>query len=119
MATLGSAFPQDFRTLAAQLGIDFTKPAEVFQYNREASGLHYYGGYFHLVGRILFEPRKSRGKSSPTQFDKLKSGFEFVLGEASMPVTEPFKGNALVELNFAMRIPWVLSEPDPDEGVEA
>ena len=38
-----SAFPQDLRILASHLGIDVAKPTEVFHYNGEDSGLHYYG----------------------------------------------------------------------------
>jgi len=111
MAALDSAFPQDFRILASRLGIDVAKPTEVYQYNREPSGLHYFGGLFHFVG-VLFDEEKTEGPRR-LEFEVLSSGFEFTLSSQVQLVADAFKGNGLVQLDFATHVPWVLSEPDP------
>jgi hypothetical protein len=110
---MDSAFPQDFRLLASRLGIDVAKPTEVWQYYRESSGLHYYGGLFHFSGQIVFDPRKPSTPGSPTEFERLVSGFELTLGQKGFLIPECFKGHQLVHLDFATHVPWVLDEPDP------
>jgi hypothetical protein len=113
MAALDAAFPRDFRLMASQLGVDPSKPAEVWHYNRETSGLHYYGGMFHLVGRIV----SGMDAIKPTcevDFEKLPSGFEFGFSNKLALIEEPFRERQVVELNFATLAPWVISDPESD-----
>lgn len=91
-------FPEPARALLAQLGIDWRREAEVMHYNREESGLHFYGGWFHFVGHI-----ESRG----TQF-KIAEDFSIDFGERYAPMFAQFKDEPTVRIDFSTHLPWVL-----------
>lgn len=105
------AFPAEFQTIASQLGVDLTKPAELAPFGREPSGLHAVGGWFHFVGAIRSGAdawtEKGRG-----DFEHLVKGFEFGFTSTLWPVADPFRHHAVVQFEFVTRVPWVLAEPE-------
>ena len=109
------AFPSDFRAVAAKLGIDVTKPVELCHYCTEETGLHYTGGWFHVVGRILAgaDAMKPTGPNSWTHvLERLPSAFEFGFTEHLALVAEPFKSHQIIQLEFATRMPWLINDPE-------
>lgn len=46
-------YPQEFKQLLSELGIDYKKEAEIYHMGKLEDGLHHYGGWFHFKGKIL------------------------------------------------------------------
>ncbi|HEX6991391.1 MAG TPA: hypothetical protein VF151_05890 [Gemmatimonadales bacterium] len=103
-ATRDVAYPAPVRAILEQLGVDPTREAEIWRYNREADGWHRYGGFFHIVGRVL--------RSGPPDEHPVTPDFGWLLQTGADLVPEPFLGHDLVQLQFITRVPWVLAEPD-------
>jgi hypothetical protein len=100
-------YPVEVRALFEDLGIDFTKEAEVYEVGLE-NGLHLYGGWFHCIGRIENEG------DEVGQFDMGGPGpFKFFVHDKPNVVHECFRGAALLQIEFDAQVPWVLEEPDP------
>jgi hypothetical protein len=114
VAAVMSAFPSAFRTLAHDLGIDITKPAELCHYCREPSGLHLTGGWFHLVGSVVSgeDVMHWSNGASTYRFEELVPGFEFGFSKHLSLVPEVFAGLPVIQLEFQTRVPWVIAEPE-------
>jgi hypothetical protein len=113
---LDVAFPAPFKALAHTLGVDLSKPAELTPWGREPSGLHLVGGWYHVVGAILEGADVVRrvGGSGTLEFEELLPGFEFGFGREASLVPEVFHDRRIVQLEFQARVPWVLSESEPE-----
>ena len=75
--------------------------------NRSASGLHFYGAWFHFAGRILRQPIAP--EQLGTQFT-----VDFLPG--SDLAAEAFAGRPLVQVEVTVEIPW-LSQADTDPDI--
>ncbi|SRR6266446_4671345 len=116
-AALEQAFPPAARGVLDQLGIDHTKPAEVYTTGRVDSGLHQYGGWFHLVGCIesgadAWRQIDKDGKSFTGELEPLSDHFQIGLTPRVALLPKPFHGKPVVQVEFETRIPWVLSEKE-------
>ena len=102
-------YPPDVLGLFRQVGIDYRKESETFYLNREHSGLHSYGGWFHIIGNL---PPKSEGVTANEnlQFTSDEETFIWILSSDIGPHHNAFDGYSLVEFYFLARIPWVLNE---------
>jgi hypothetical protein len=116
VAALEQAFPPAARQVLDQLGVDYSKPAEVYATGRVDSGLHQYGGWFHFVGRIksgadAWRQVDKEGKSFTGELEPFADHFEigFTSRIALLPGT--FQGKPVVQLEFQTQIPWVIAEP--------
>jgi len=103
LAQRDSVFPAEVLQLFLQLGVDYRRDAEIYHTARLEPGLHLYGGWFHFVGTILQEA------IGPATLD----GFtlDFILDNAL--AAEAFKNQPLVQIEISVKLPWVLSEPEP------
>jgi hypothetical protein len=115
-AALEQAFPQQAREMLNRLGIDHSKPAEVYTTGRVDSGLHQYGGWFHFVGCIesgtdAWRQVDKDGKSFTGELEPFADHFEFGITSRVALLPEPFHGQSVVQLEFQTQIPWVLAEP--------
>lgn len=113
MAAVDRAFPDEFRAIARDLGVDLTKPAELAHRGCETAGLHLSGGWFHLVGAVLHgaDAWTEVGPGSWTgALEQLVPGFEFGFSSRLALVRDPFLQHPVVQLEFATRVPWVISE---------
>jgi hypothetical protein len=106
-----NAFPIPFRALAAQLGIDLSKPSELCHYGEgELRDLH---GWFHLIGSIR-SGRDAWRQISETSWTTVTepvfglSGLGFTDNIALLP--EAFKGLPIVQLEFQTKVPRVLDD---------
>jgi hypothetical protein len=101
----GRVFPTAFLSLLDDLGIDSTKPVEVYEFGRIAPGIHAYGGWYNFVG-VLEE-----GADAPLV--KFGDGFSAYLRTRSGPMLPALNGLQVVQLEFnAENVPWVLNEPE-------
>ena len=100
-----AAFPSEFLTLLAELGIDYRKDAEVYHNARMAPGRHNYAGWFHFVGTL-----ERNG-----DFSAISCGDDFTawMCSASAPRLESLEGCSVVQVEFnAEAVPWLLNEPE-------
>lgn len=93
-------FPEDARFFLAQLGVNWRREAEVVHYYIEDSGLHFYGGWFHFIGKI---------ESQGAQF-KLNGDFSVDFSEQYAPMFAQFKGKPTVRIDFSTYLPWILKD---------
>jgi hypothetical protein len=115
-AALEQAFPPAARAVLDQLGIDYTKPAEVYTTGRVDSGLHHYGGWFHFVGHIesgadAWRQVDKEGKSFTGELEPFADHCELGFTSRVALLPEPFHGKSVVQLEFETQIPWILAEP--------
>jgi hypothetical protein len=104
--TRSEVFPEEFLRFLDELGIDARKDAEVFGCGRTASGRHFYGGWYHFIGRL-----EETGDFAPVAFGE---DFSAYLLRASAPRLSTLKKAEVVELGFnSQAVPWRLDEPDP------
>lgn len=115
-AAAGQTFPPAFVALAHALGVDPAKPAELCHWCREPSGLYLTGGWFHVVGSIVSgeDVMNWNGASGTFRFEELVPGLDFGFSARLALVRKVFAGLPLVQLEFQTRVPWVLTEPEPD-----
>lgn len=95
-----------------ELGIIPTKEAEVYQLYEIERGKHLYGGFYHLVGRILegkdcWQPvfENTRTQDLVNLTDDFKYGFS----NDNALVDEIFP-KPIIQLEFEAIIPWVLDK---------
>jgi hypothetical protein len=105
--------PADFQLLAAALGVDVAKPAELLHYCRNESGLYLTGGWFHLVGSIVSGADMVQD-SKECSFERLVPGFEIGFTAKVALVPEAFRSYPLIQLEFQTGVPWILAEPEPE-----
>jgi hypothetical protein len=103
-------------TMFDDLGIDSDREVEIYHMCRLPSGLHYYGGWFHFVGRILSGADAAKQiRENVWQPDLHISTDRFKFGFSSRVqlVKQPFTGLPLVQLEFSAEVPWLLDVKEP------
>ncbi len=110
------AYPAEVLTVFNQLGIDSHKESEIWHYCREDSGLHHYGGFFHLVGSIESGKDAKEMVNGHGTFDlePIGDAFEFGFTSNVALVPKSFGDAHVVQLEFQTKIPWVLDPPESD-----
>jgi hypothetical protein len=114
-AAAGNTFPPEFITLAASMGIDPSKPAELMHWCREPSGLYLTGGWFHFVGRIVSgaDAHEHEDGTGVIRYQLLAPGIEVGLSRHISLLPETFAGLAVSQLEFQTHVPWVLADVEP------
>jgi hypothetical protein len=84
------------------LGVDYKRDAELYHTARLEPGVHLYGGWFHFVGTILKEPF---GPATLEEFT-----IDFIPNNAL--AAKVFENQLLVQIEFTVKLPWVLPEPE-------
>ena len=78
------------------------------------SGLHLYGGWLHVVGRLV-DGVDAKRMVSPTAwtFDLEEINERFSIGATAYCalIPEAFRDLPIVQLEFEFKVPWILSEP--------
>ena len=121
--------PKEFVRLCFSLGIDPTKAAEVYEMGRgQEEQTRFYGGWYHVVGRIVLRPGKKRtlynrvwrqiirrvtGNHCPEPSVesgyRTASGFRVSFTEVAHMVPDDFP-RPVLQLDFSGDIPWILEE---------
>jgi hypothetical protein len=106
-----SVYPDDFKKLLDQLGIDSEKEVEVFQYNRITPGWQLYGGWFHFVGSIKENYTLDNGLILNQVPDFLD--FTWLFTDRITLLPKPFGQNPVVQLDWVGKVPWVIDAEEP------
>lgn len=97
-----------------KVGIRLEKPAEVFVNGDNADGSVFYGGFYHLCGRILEGDRGSRNDSDGACaidelcFTELGKDFWAAFTENIALLEEGFP-EPVIQMEIMADIPWLLS----------
>ena len=112
------AYPPEARELFAMLGIDYSKEAETWEWNRVDSNLHSYGGFFHFVGNLKSgaEGVQYDGNVGTYHLERVGDYFEYGFRRDAALVEEPFNDQPIVQLEFTTLVPWMIDAPDPEKS---
>ena len=99
-AALKQAFPSAARLVLDQIGIDYSKAAEVYTTARAESGLRQYGGWFHFVGGIesgadAWRQVDKEGNSFAGELEHVADHFEIGFTSRVSLLPDPFRGSQL------------------------
>jgi hypothetical protein len=125
VAAREQACPPAYRQLLERLGADWRLEDEVVHCARVADG-HRYGGWLWIVGEMIDGPKVYVPHSSGQGFEIRLQPLEGSLSvgvSARRPLSprapDAFAGLPLLEFQFEITAPWVLTEPDPDFFAQA
>ena len=104
LAQQESVCPAEVLNLFDRLGVNYKRDAETYHMARLEPGLHLYGSWFHFVGSIIKEPI---GPATLNNFT-----IDFVPNNAL--AAKAFENQRLVQIEITVKLPWVLSEPEPN-----
>lgn len=99
----------------AQLGVDIKKPAEVYMNCPNEDGTIYYGGFYHLCGRLLTgESAWQEAGNGVSQWKeemchRIDENYAVSFQEEAALVEKGFPMPVL-QMEIAATIPWVLEE---------
>lgn len=104
--------PKKFVEVLTELGIDENKPAEVYKIYEVEKGLHFYGGWYHFIGRFL-EGEDSYSatdeKTRQAKFQQLDKGFSIGFTTTTNLVAKDFP-RPVLQIEFTGTLPWLLDE---------
>ncbi len=96
-----TAYPEDFRLLLIQLGIDSEKEGEVYEWGPPEESLRAYGGWFYFVGELIQEGER---------MTEATSGFQYFFRVAKRLASwQADFGNNVLAVEFITKLPWVIS----------
>lgn len=96
-------FSGDLLAFFQQFGIDPAKEAEVYPFYQDHAGMHYYGGFYHLVGSIR------KGLESQ-EYYQVAERFRVSFTEDAHLVPDNFP-RPVLQMEILAVLPWVLEEP--------
>jgi hypothetical protein len=116
VAARDKAYPEEARRLFAQLGIDYRKETETWEWNRVSPKLHSYGGFFHFVGSIKSGAEAVQYVNGTGTFhlERIGENFEYGFSRVAALIEEPFKNQAVTQFEFTTLVPWVIEVPEPE-----
>jgi hypothetical protein len=97
-AQRASAFPETFKRLLDQLGIDPSKEGEVYELGSTERGTFSYGGWFYFCGEML-----EAGERNTTS-----GAFEYWF-TAKIPNAHAFHGESVIAVEFLTTLNWILA----------
>ncbi|WP_140464950.1 hypothetical protein [Hymenobacter nivis] len=106
------AFPPEALALFTELGVDYRREGEVFQYQRLPDGRHHYGGWLHFRGAILDGP--DFFSTAENKIASLTDLFSIGFTAGNAPSIFP-NLHHIVQIEIETYIPWLLTDvPEPD-----
>ena len=100
-AQRSTVYPQNFRSLLEQLGIDPEKEGEVYECGPENS-LRLYGGWFYFAGELTGPDERVTDSNSD---------FQYWFADAKQyPAPAVDFGKSVMSLQFVTKLPWIISD---------
>lgn len=112
VAARTDVYPVEALALFERLGASPLREAEVMHLGSAGEGRVRCVGWVHAVGTV-------EGRYGDGPGHQLAPGFEVWARAAQDMAPPPLRNLALVQLEFATEIPWLLDEPPPDQGVSS
>src|SRR5579862_3258505 len=117
VAARNQIYNDPMASMFGDLGISLDREAEIYHMGRLPTGLHYYGGWFHFVGKILSgadAEKKIRENVWQPDLHTSTDRFKFGFTSRVQQVRQAFAGLPLIQLEFSAEVPWVLDSKEPD-----
>lgn len=111
-------FPEAVRQFMDNAGICMSRETEIYHNGVLESGLHSYGGWFHLIGRLVEGTDTSvpiDGNSGTFDLHDFSSECHIGVTAKTQLVHSAFSARELLQLEFAVEIPWVISDVEPTD----
>ncbi len=106
-----SIYPEEVKQLFLDLGIDYKKETELLHYCRMEDGMHYYGGWFHFLGKFVGKNCKIVTKNKPASLELSPITEVFNIGFHYANDLTFFKGKEiLVQVEFNVKTPWSINK---------
>jgi hypothetical protein len=100
-AQRSTAYPENFRLLLSQFGIDSEKEGEVYECGPGGS-LRLYGGWFYLAGELIEAGERLTDAGSDFQY--------YFVDAKRLPKPGGNFGENVIAVEFITNLPWVISE---------
>ena len=100
LAQRSTVYPEKFRLLLDQLGIESEKESHVYECGPKGSILEY-GGWFYLAGELV-EAGERMTDAGP--------GFQYLFRASHSPTALGDFGENVLALEFSTKLSWVMSE---------
>jgi hypothetical protein len=94
-------YPENFRRLLNQLGVDAEKEGEVYECGPEGS-MRVYGGWFYLVGELIEAGERMTDSGSGFQY--------YFVDTKHLPKPSANFGQSVLAIEFSTKLPWVISD---------
>jgi hypothetical protein len=104
-ATRVLLLPTEFRLLLERFGVPIDREAEVYHMGRLNSGLHLYGAWYHLVGRVL------SGELEDSPFVQMGTFSVFFHSKPAL-LPDAFANDPVVQLEATAEVPWLSDIPE-------
>jgi hypothetical protein len=88
-----------------ELGIDPRKEGEFMEFGLNERGDIHYGGFYHIMGKILNGPKKITDKWNEVEIIKIDN-FEFGFSSEDIACVPNGFPEPIIELHFQTCIPW-------------
>lgn len=101
-AARSAAYPASFVELLRTLGTQPTSETEIFYLGEVSPGHHQYGGWFHVVGRLIAGPD---AKATPSiHYEALEAPLAIGFTNARDLAAEAFGGQHLLQVEFVTEV---------------
>ncbi len=107
-------YPNEFKSLLNELGIDYKKESEVVHYCKLENGSHFYGGWFHFKGKILsgVDSRQElnlndNSLSMISMTDDFKVAFS---KDGALSFFDSDEFDELVQVDFSAHSEWIIDK---------
>jgi hypothetical protein len=113
VAVRHAAYPAEFLELLERLGVPADRESEIYHCGQVEPGLHFYGGWFHFVGRIVNGPEAHTGgpTGGPIELKPISAIFSMGFTRQLGLVPKSFRVDNIAQLEFSAKLPWVLEQP--------
>lgn len=105
-----NVYPENFKRMLEQLGIDYKKEIEICYFQRIRPGWHLYKGWFHFVGHIRNMPSDEGTRIYKLVPDFKDFAWSFTNKQDLVP--EAFGQSPVVQLEWIGIVPWVIDLPE-------
>ncbi|MGP1908009.1 hypothetical protein ACTSEZ_07540 [Metabacillus sp. JX24] len=103
------SFPKNIKNTFNLLGIDPRKEGEVYELIDNEDGTHLYGGFYHIVGKIIDGPDIWKPSEETVDFPTLgRNDMEIGFNKDLALVPSSFP-RPVIQFQFEMNVPWLLS----------
>src|SRR5262249_25349582 len=113
VAARHSTYPAEVLELLGRLGIPADRESEIYHCGEVEPGLHFYGGWFHFVGRFVDGPEAHTGgpTAGPIALKPISENFSMGFTRQLGLVPKSFRADNFAQLEFSTKVPWVLEQP--------
>ena len=107
-------FPKEVKLFFENLGIDIRKASEIIAWSSENEGRSlFYGGFYHLCGRIEITDSKSDNNPEMIGFHTLAEGYSVWFTE-DISLAEDCLDEEAVQMEIGFHgVPWILDHENP------